>query len=70
MLSAEHLEQLPNFWKVLLGIQADKNEYHEILAGLQGLTGENAVDSEAMTVKVGYCILFAVIGKHGAKRES
>ena len=31
--------------------QADKNEYRGILAGLQGVTGKKAVDSEAMTVK-------------------
>jgi hypothetical protein len=32
-------------------IQADKNEYRGILAGLEGVTGKKAVDSEAMTVK-------------------
>lgn len=31
--------------------QADKNEYRGILAGLEGVTGKKAVDSEAMTVK-------------------
>ena len=32
-------------------MQADKNEYRGILAGLEGVTGKKAVDSEAMTVK-------------------
>jgi hypothetical protein len=31
--------------------QADKNEYRGILAGLQGVTGKKAVDSDTMTVK-------------------
>lgn len=31
--------------------QADKNDYRGILAGLEGVTGKKAVDSEAMTVK-------------------
>jgi hypothetical protein len=31
--------------------QADKNEYRGVLAGLEGITGKKAVDSEAMTVK-------------------
>ncbi len=31
--------------------QADKNEYRGLLAGLEGITGKKAVDSDAMTVK-------------------
>jgi hypothetical protein len=31
--------------------QADKNDYRGILAGLEGVTGKKAVDSDAMTVK-------------------
>jgi hypothetical protein len=31
--------------------QADKNEYRGMLAGLEGVTGKKAVDSDAMTVK-------------------
>lgn len=31
--------------------QADKNDYRGILAGLEGITGKKAVDSDAMTVK-------------------
>jgi hypothetical protein len=31
--------------------QADKNDYRGILAGLEGITGKKAVDSENMTVK-------------------
>lgn len=31
--------------------QADKNDYRGILAGLEGITGKKAVDSESMTVK-------------------
>src|ERR1700684_2274430 len=31
--------------------QADKNEYRGILAGLEGITGKKAVDSDAMNVK-------------------
>jgi hypothetical protein len=31
--------------------QADKNDYRGLLAGLEGVTGKKAVDSEAMTVK-------------------
>jgi len=34
-----------------LVVQCDKNEYRGILAGLEGITGKKAVDSEAMTVK-------------------
>jgi hypothetical protein len=34
-----------------LAMQCDKNEYRGILAGLEGVTGKKAVDSEAMTVK-------------------
>ncbi len=32
-------------------IQCDKNEYRGVLAGLEGVTGKKAVDSETMTVK-------------------
>lgn len=32
-------------------MQCDKNEYRGILAGLEGVTGKKAVDSETMTVK-------------------
>lgn len=32
-------------------IQCDKNDYRGILAGLEGVTGKKAVDSETMTVK-------------------
>lgn len=32
-------------------MQCDKNDYRGILAGLEGITGKKAVDSEAMTVK-------------------
>ena len=32
-------------------IQCDKNDYRGVLAGLEGLTGKKAVDSDAMTVK-------------------
>ncbi len=31
--------------------QADKSDYRGLLAGLEGVTGKKAVDSEAMTVK-------------------
>ena len=31
--------------------QADKNDYRGVLAGLEGITGKKAVDSETMTVK-------------------
>jgi hypothetical protein len=31
--------------------QADKNDYRGLLAGLEGITGKKAVDSDAMTVK-------------------
>ena len=34
-----------------LAFQADKNDYRGLLAGLEGITGKKAVDSEAMTVK-------------------
>jgi len=34
-----------------LAMQCDKNDYRGILAGLEGVTGKKAVDSEAMTVK-------------------
>ena len=32
-------------------MQCDKNEYREVLAGLEGVTGKKAVNSDAMTVK-------------------
>jgi hypothetical protein len=31
--------------------QADKNDYRGVLAGLEGITGKKAVNSDAMTVK-------------------
>jgi CxxC motif-containing protein (DUF1111 family) len=34
-----------------LALQCDKNDYRGILAGLEGVTGKKAVDSETMTVK-------------------
>jgi hypothetical protein len=34
-----------------LAMQCDKNEYRGILAGLEGITGKKAVNSETMTVK-------------------
>jgi len=32
-------------------MQCDKNEYHGVLAGLEGVTGKKAVNSDAITVK-------------------
>jgi hypothetical protein len=32
-------------------MQCDKNDYRGVLAGLEGVTGKRAVDSDAMTVK-------------------
>ena len=32
-------------------MQCDKNDYRGVLAGLEGVTGKKAVDSEAMTAK-------------------
>jgi hypothetical protein len=34
-----------------LSLQCDKNDYRGILAGLEGVSGKKAVDSETMTVK-------------------
>jgi hypothetical protein len=34
-----------------LAMQCDKSDYRGILAGLEGVTGKKAVDSETMTVK-------------------
>ena len=34
-----------------MAFQADKNDYRGLLAGLEGITGKKAVDSDAMTVK-------------------
>jgi len=34
-----------------VAFQADKNDYRGLLAGLEGITGKKAVDSETMTVK-------------------
>jgi len=34
-----------------LAFQADKNDYRGLLAGLEGMTGKKAVDSDTMTVK-------------------
>jgi len=33
------------------GIERDKNDYRGILAGLEGVSGKKAVDSETMTVR-------------------
>ena len=32
-------------------MQCDKSDYRGVLAGLEGVTGKKAVDSDAMTVK-------------------
>ena len=32
-------------------MQCDKNDYRGVLVGLEGVTGQKAVDSEALTVK-------------------
>ena len=34
-----------------LAFQSDKNEYRGVLAGLEGISGKKAVNSEALTVK-------------------
>jgi hypothetical protein len=34
-----------------IAFQADKNDYRGLLAGLEGITGKKAVDSDALTVK-------------------
>jgi hypothetical protein len=34
-----------------IAFQADKNDYRGVLAGLEGITGKKAVDSDTMTVK-------------------
>lgn len=34
-----------------MAFQAEKNDYRGMLAGLEGITGKKAVDSETMTVK-------------------
>lgn len=34
-----------------IAYQADKNDYRGLLAGLEGITGKKAVDTEAMNVK-------------------
>jgi hypothetical protein len=34
-----------------LALQCDKNDYRGVLAGLEGVSGKKAVDSETMTVK-------------------
>jgi len=34
-----------------MAMQCDKNDYRGILAGLEGVTGKKAVDSDAMNVK-------------------
>src|SRR5215469_10587678 len=34
-----------------LAFQADKSDYRGLLAGLEGVTGKKAIDSDAMTVK-------------------
>jgi hypothetical protein len=34
-----------------IAFQADKSDYRGLLAGLEGITGKKAVDSDAMTVK-------------------
>jgi hypothetical protein len=34
-----------------IAFQADKSDYRGLLAGLEGITGKKAVDSDTMTVK-------------------
>lgn len=34
-----------------IAFQADKSDYRGVLAGLEGITGKKAVNSDAMTVK-------------------
>jgi hypothetical protein len=34
-----------------IAVQADKNDYRGLLAGLEGITGKKAVNSDTMTVK-------------------
>jgi hypothetical protein len=34
-----------------LAMQCDKNDYRGVLAGLEGITGKKAVDTDAMNVK-------------------
>lgn len=34
-----------------LAMQCDKNDYRGVLAGLEGITGKKAINSDAMTVK-------------------
>src|SRR5437660_610042 len=34
-----------------LAVQCDKNDYRGVLAGLEGVSGKKAIDSETMTVK-------------------
>jgi len=34
-----------------IAVQADKSDYRGLLAGLEGITGKKAVDSDALTVK-------------------
>jgi hypothetical protein len=34
-----------------MAVQCDKNDYRGVLAGLEGITGKKAVDSDTMTVK-------------------
>ena len=34
-----------------LAVQCDKNDYRGVLAGLEGITGKKAINSDAMTVK-------------------
>ncbi len=34
-----------------IAFQADKNDYRGLLAGLEGITGKKAVDSDTMNVK-------------------
>jgi hypothetical protein len=34
-----------------IAFQADKNDYRGVIAGLEGITGKKAIDSDAMNVK-------------------
>ena len=34
-----------------IAFQADKSDYRGLLAGLEGITGKRAVDTDTMTVK-------------------
>jgi hypothetical protein len=49
--SKKYFVGLTESTKAAFAIRCDKSDYRGVLAGIEGITGKKAVDSEALTVK-------------------